>query len=337
MPEERSGTGKSARASASTVSAAMFWGEDDFLLRDAARALLTGRAMRADEIDGREWQGGETADLATPSLFGDPRALLVVGCQGLPEAGVRELKGYLAAPAPDAVCVLTQVSRGKGPPPLGKVVQAGGGLVRHVALKRQDLPAWVVERARGKDVRLSGPAAAALIATLGEDAATLDQAVEQLRIAFAGATVGPDEVRAQFQGLGEQKVWDLCDRAFAGMLSEALVILRSLRADREDPLIILGGIASRVRDLIRVRALSDRMPAVEAARAAGLRFDWQVRRYREQASRFSPDDLVRLHARVAESDRALKGGVADDLVLIELVTAMAGQLAEVRLPDRITR
>jgi DNA polymerase-3 subunit delta len=137
--------------------------------------------------------------------------------------------------------------------------------------------------------------------------------------------VGPAEVQAQFRGVGEQRVWDLCDRAFAGRLGDALVALRSMLDEREDALVILGGIASRVRDLIRVRALPERLPAVEAAKRAGLRFDWQVRRYREQSGRFSPDELAALHGRIVEADRALKGGVPGSVLLPTIVAAMAGQ------------
>ncbi len=310
---------------AEAPATAFFWGEDEFLLRDAALALLRSHSVKAVEVDARQWQGGETSDLSTPSLWGDRRALLVTGCQGLPEQGARELQAYVAAPSPEAVCVLTAVTRGKNAPPLAKAVQAAGGLVRQVTLRRQDLAPWVLDRARDRGVRLTSQGATALIKAMGDDPASLDQSVEQLATAFGEGTVGPAEVDAQFQGLGEQQVWDLCDRAFAGRLADALVVLRSLLADRQDALVILGGIAARVRDLIRVRAVPERMPPAEAARAAGLRFDWQLRRYREQAGRFTEEELRSLHARVVEADRALKGGVPGDVVLPTLVAAMAGK------------
>lgn len=47
----------------------LLWGEDPFLLREAALELV-GPEIQAREIDGAAWQGGELADLATPSLFG---------------------------------------------------------------------------------------------------------------------------------------------------------------------------------------------------------------------------------------------------------------------------
>jgi DNA polymerase III subunit delta len=318
---------------------ALFWGEDEFLTRDAAHALLARLDVRADEVAASEWRGGETANLVTPSLFGDRRALLVTGTQSLPEGAGDELRAYLSAPAPDAVLVLTAVSRGRSGPAIAKAVTAGGGTVKQVALRRQDVAGWVVARAKAVGVALSGPGAAALVATVGESPAELAQAVEQLGSAFPGQPVGPDQVRTQFRGLGDQQIWDLCDHALAGRLGQALVTLRALLEDREAGLLILGGVASRVRDLIRVRSLPDRMPAADAARAAGLRFDWQVRRYREQASRFTAEELNELHHRLVEADRAMKGGVAEEVVLPGLVAALAGHAdtGKVELPDSFGR
>ena len=316
----------------------LFWGDDAFLLRDAAMALLRARGVSATEVSGRAWQGGETADLATPSLWGERRALLVTDCQALSEAGAREVRAYVEAPSTEALAVLTLTTAASRPPALAKVVQAAGGHVRHLTVKRQDLPNWVLDRAKRKAVDLEPSAAALLVRTIGEETSALDQAVEQLATAFPGQRVGPGEVRSQFVGLGEQRVWDLCDQALTGRAGEALVTLRGLLEAREDPLLVLGGIASRVRDLLRVRGLPARMGATDAARAAGLRFDWQVRRYREQAGRFSDGELENVHRLVVEADRAIKGGVPGDVVLPTLVMAMAGAPdAGLRVPIRVSR
>jgi DNA polymerase III subunit delta len=316
----------------------LFWGEDEYLLRLAAREMLEAEGVQPAEVDASEWRGGETSDLATPSLWAERRGLLVTRIQDLPDAGARELTGYVADPTPDALCVLTLVSRAKNPPPLAKAIQKAGAVLRQIAVRRQDLTRWVVGRGDRRGVRLSGPGAAALLQIVGEDPAALDQSVEQLGAAFAGKPVGPDEVRAQFHGMGEQRVWDLCDRAFGGRAGDALVVLRGLLEGREDPLLILGGIASRLRDLIRVRALPDRMPSADAARAAGLRFDWQLRRYREQAGRYSMAELTWLLDRAVDADRAIKGGTAGDVALATLVSAIAGDRgAALDVPARVGR
>ncbi len=100
--------------------------------------------------------------------------------------------------------------------------------------------------------------------------------------------------------------------------------LRSMLEQRDDPLMILGGVASRLRDLLRVRSLPERMPLADVAKAAGLRFDWQARRYRDQARRFSIQELVGLHARIVELDRSLKSGAEAEIVLPMLVGGIAG-------------
>jgi DNA polymerase III subunit delta len=317
----------------------LLWGGDEFLLREAAREALASRELNVTEVDASEWRGGETSDLATPSLWGERRGLLVAGCQAIGEAGARELRDYVAAPVDDTMCVITWVTHGKGAPAFAKAVQAGGGAVRQVAVGRKDLPRWVLERGSRHGVRLTPAAGAALVSAMGEEPAILDQAVRQLAVAFPGRPVGPEEVRLQFDGLGEQRVWDLCDHALAGRTPQALVVLRSMLAAREDPLLILGGIGSRVRDLIRVRALGDRRGSTnDIAREAGLRFDWQLRRYREQAGRFSPEELAVVHDRVVEADRALKGGMAGEIVLASLVNVLAGdRTAGLDVPVRVSR
>jgi DNA polymerase III subunit delta len=311
-------------AKSSPVS--LLWGEDEFLLREAALELLGD--LQPVEVDGGLWQGGETADLATPSLFGERRALLVSNAKALPDEGVRELARYLEAPDPGAPLVLVAVvgDRAKAPAALVKLLK-GVGTVTEVKIQRKELPGWLLKRATAKGLDLAPDGAAALVDTLGEDPGALERALEQLATAFSGERITREIVARQFRGLGEQHVWDLCDRAFSRDLPGAMRSLRTLLEAGEAGLMLLGAITSRLRDLIRVASLPERLAPADAARQAGLRFDWQVRRYRQQAKRFSAEDLAGLHERIAWADRALKSGATDDVVLPMLVAAIAGEPA----------
>ena len=304
----------------------LLWGEDEFLLREAALELLGD--LQPVEVDGGLWQGGETADLATPSLFGERRALLVSDAKALPDEGVRELARYLEAPDPGAPLVLVAVvgDRAKAPAALVKLVK-GVGTVTEIKIQRKELPGWLLKRATAKGLDLAPDGAAALVDTLGEDPGALERALEQLATAFSGERITREIVARQFRGLGEQHVWDLCDRAFSRDLPGAMRSLRTLLEAGEAGLMLLGAITSRLRDLIRVASLPERLAPADAARQAGLRFDWQVRRYRQQAERFSAQDLAGLHERIAWADRALKSGATDDVVLPMLVAAIAGEPA----------
>jgi len=302
--------------------AVLLWGEDAFLLREAALERLAG--VQPVEIEGRDWGGGETADLATPSLFGERRALMVTDCRALPEGALVELAGYLASPAPDSQLVLIAevAERGKAPAALARLFK-GRGEVVEVNVARRDLPGWVAERGRRHGLTVAPDGARALVDMLGESPAALDSALEQLRVAFPTERITRHQVQSQFKGLGDQRVWDLCDRVFSRDLPGSIRSLRSLMDGREDPLVILGGLASRLRDLLRVKALPERMAPADAARAAGLRFDWQVRRYRDQARRFTLDELVQFHGRIVDADRDLKSGGPGDVVLPSLVSSVA--------------
>jgi DNA polymerase-3 subunit delta len=304
----------------------LLWGEDEFLLREAALELLGD--LQPVEVDGGLWQGGETADLATPSLFGERRALLVSDAKALPDEGVRELGRYLEAPDPGAPLVLVAVvgDRAKAPAALVKLVK-GVGTVTEIKIQRKELPGWLLKRATAKGLDLAPDGAAALVDTLGEDPGALERALEQLATAFSRERITREIVARQFRGLGEQHVWDLCDRAFSRDLPGAMRSLRTLLEAGEAGLMLLGAITSRLRDLIRVASLPERLAPADAARQAGLRFDWQVRRYRQQAERFSAQDLAGLHERIAWADRALKSGATDDVVLPMLVAAIAGEPA----------
>lgn len=301
----------------------LLWGEDPYLLREAALALLG--ESKATEVDAAEWQGGELQGLATPSLFGEPRALLVNDARSLRKETLDEIARYLQAPDPDASLVLSCVvaERGKVPAGLQKLVGAVGE-VRKVDIARRDLEPWLVARAKQRGLDLPIPGARALVEALGPEPGQLISALVQLQDAFPGRRVGPREVAQQFRGLGEQKTWDLCDRAFGKDLPGAIRSLRAIEEGGDDPLMVLGGIAARLRDLLRVRSLPDRMPPAQVAKEAGLRFDWQARRYQQQARNFSIAQLVTLHDRITEADRALKSGATGDVVMPTLVTAIAG-------------
>lgn len=305
-----------------SAAVTLLWGEDDFLLREAALELLGG--LRPTEVDAAEWEGGELQDLATPSLFGEARALLIADARSLGKEALAELAAYLQAPDPDAILVICAVvaERAKVPAALDKLVKPVGA-VRQVAVQRKELEPWLVKRAAPLGVDLGIPGARALVATLGEEPGALAGALEQLAGAYPGQKITPVVVAQQFRGLGDQKVWDLCDRAFTLDLAGAVRALRSIEAGGDDPLKTLGGISSRLRDLMKVRALPERIPPAQVARAAGLRFDWQARRYQQQARNYSMARLVELHARVTEADRALKSGATGDVVMPTLIAAIA--------------
>jgi DNA polymerase III subunit delta len=301
----------------------LLWGEDPFLLREAARQEFGD--VEPTVAAGHEWRPGLTSDLATPSLLGEARGLLITQADDLPDEGLDEVARYAATPGGDARLVICwEVGPKAKGPPKGVLTRLGDGAeVRRVAVERKDLPRWVLARAKRRDLRSTSQGAVLLVQTVGEDPARLDQAVEQLAVSHPEQGLTPETVAAQFRGFGDRRTWELCDAAFTGDAARALRALAGMLDAGEEPIMILGGIAARVRDLLRVASLPPRTPLGEVARAAGLRFDWQARRYRDQAGRFTSDQLAAFHADLVEADRLLKQGGTGDVVLPMVVARIA--------------
>lgn len=302
----------------------LIWGQSSFLVRDAARELL-GDA-RPTVVPAREWVAGATADLATPSLFGEPRAVLVTDAQDLAEEAVAEIGRYAEHPEQAAALVLAVIvgPRAKGPPRALASSLKGKAEIRRAAVERRELPGWVGARASKRHGISADPrSASALIETIGEDPAALDQALAQLAATRPGQALTAEAVREQFRGFGDRRVWELTDAAFTRNGPVALRALAGLLDAREEPLMILGSIAARLRDLLRVRSLPPRTPPAQVAKEVGLRFDWQARRFRDQAMRFTEDELGAIHDRVVEADGLLKQGGAGDVVLPIVVMSIA--------------
>jgi DNA polymerase III subunit delta len=309
--------------SPSRRSVVLLWGEDPFLLREAAREAFG--EVDPTTADGTAWRPGLTSDLATPSLLGEARGLLVTQADELPEDALAEVARYATAPGGDDLLVLCwEVGpRAKGPPK-GVLSRLGAGVdVRRVAVERRDLPRWVLDRARRRGVRATPQGASLLVQTVGEDPARLHQAIDQIAASHPEEGLTPDAVAAQFRGFGDRRIWELCDAAFTGDAAGALRALTGMLESGDEPLVILGGIASRLRDLVRVAALPPRTPLAEVAQAAGLRFDWQARRYRDQSRRYSTTQLRAVHQALVEADGLLKQGGAGDVVLTTVVTRIA--------------
>jgi DNA polymerase III subunit delta len=305
----------------------LIWGDSPFLLRLAA--LEAFGPIRPTEVEGRDWHPGATGDLATPSLFGEARGLLVTGAQNLPDEALPEMARFVENPAPGTCLVLTfEVgTRAKGPP-RSVLKGLGEGIeVRRVVVERRELPAWVRHRAGHRGLPVTAAGATALVQTLGEDPALLDQALVQIADAHPQDGLTPETVAAQFRGFGDRYMWELSDAAFGGNLPGAARVLAGLLQAGQEPLAILGALAARLRDLIRVAATGPRTPPAEVARAVGLRFDWQARRYRDQARRYPPGALESIHQRLVEADRSIKQGSPGDVVLTQVVTGIAGQPA----------
>jgi DNA polymerase-3 subunit delta len=103
----------------------------------------------------------------------------------------------------------------------------------------------------------------------------------------------------------------LADTCMAGLEGDALAVLRHLLQTGADPVMILGALVGRVRQVARV------FQAPSAAAAQAGMAPWLADKVRRDANQWSEPGLARAITALAETDSAVKGGSRDPVFALE--------------------
>ncbi|WP_436787070.1 DNA polymerase III subunit delta [Yinghuangia sp. YIM S10712] len=292
------------------------------LLVDRAVSAVT-RAVRAvdPDTDIRDiapgsLQPGMLTELASPSLFGERKVIVVRAAQDLGTDLAGEVKAYLGAPADDVVLVLTHLGGPKGKALLDAVRKAGA---REVACpkvsKAGERVALVKAEFRTAGRSVTEEAARALVEAVGNDLRELAAACSQLA-ADTDGVVDEETVARYYTGRAETTSFDVADKAVEGRAAEALEQLRWALSVGVAPVLVTSALAQGVRNVARLGAAPRGARPGDLARELGMP-PWKIDRVRQQMRGWTPDGIVAaLHA-VAEADAAVKGGGTDPAYALE--------------------
>lgn len=194
-------------------------------------------------------------------------------------------------------------------------------------LKRNDLPAWIRNRARLRQVALDGPALMDLAEFVGDELRQLDQELIKLGDYAAGRTVTRGDVRKLVPATRVASIFDLVDALGAGEGPRAVRLMsHALDVDGEPPLRLLAMIARHYRQLLQLKAMQAQgVKPAEIARSLGI-FEWKMAGMVNQANRHSLTRLERALQRILKADESIKTGKltdreAMDVLLAELLQA----------------
>jgi DNA polymerase-3 subunit delta len=300
-------------------------GEEDLLAeRAVAEAVAAARDELGDETTVEEVQGGALPDgfamgLATASLFGGGRVVVVNGADALDATGRQAVLAVARDPSPGTVLVLRAASVGRQAK-FFKELQPHAQVVTVARLRPSERASWLRAEVRRLGRKADEGAITALIDTVGQDLRELAGAVAKLHVAVPP----PEPLRAAhvtefLAQTADRGVFDLTDAVFGGDAAAALGHLDSLLAQGEDVLGLLGMLARQLRLLLKVSEHPN-APSGQVAQAigGGLR-DWQVDRARRQARKFQPEVLRRALDMIAEADAGVRNGSLPSRLLLEMV------------------
>ena len=289
-------------------------GDEELL---AARAITTAvAAARADEpgADVREYEAGalsagEVAEMLSPSLFGGRRVLVIRSGQDARKDLAAALLAYAKNPDPDVTLIVAHVGGAKGKA-FGDGLRAAGATVVPAAKLKGDREriAFVRDEFRRNGGRCDEPAAAALLAAVGNDLREIAAACSQL-LADTDGKITPAVVSRYYKGRAEVSGFAVADAAMVGDVPAALEALRWALHVGVDPVPIADALADGVRTVARV-ASAGRGNPYQLAGSLGMPA-WKIQKAQERSRGWTPEGLVDAMRAAADCNAAVKGGAED--------------------------
>lgn len=327
-------------------------GPESWLREEVVRAVATAVLGSAESPDVVVVQGEGSAagdpgealtrfldEARTPSLFGGAKVAVLRGAGAAVAEDRKAVIAWLARPGSAGCAVLLAETL---PDDVEEAVQRTGVLVRCGGRgAAQEPPArFVIRRAAARGKRLGGAEADLLVDAVGEDLASLENAVEILSL-HAGDEPGVASaaIHALFPGSREGSVWAFAEHLVSGDVAAAL----GEAAHAFDEGIPEGFGSSRViRDerTIALRLVSEFGRSAGRARALRRQLDRGVRREeldwggrspppraQQEALRTAtsrrPEALDALVVYAEETDRGMKsGGTQGRLAVTKLAVAV---------------
>jgi DNA polymerase-3 subunit delta len=287
------------------------------LLRKAS--LDEGTAgFNADVFHGQGLEARKLISAAkTIPMMARHRFVLVRDAEDIAAGEQDALAGYIAEPSP-STCVVFVAEKLDGRSKLAKAAKDRGVWTEAGALKGGAVHQFARQEARSRGHDLGPGASEALIDATGFDLSAIDDALERLSLYVgAGQTIDVAAVENVVARVRVDTIWTVVDAVSSRDAGRAMSSLRSLLADREPPLRIMGMVARQLRIVARMReALASGLRGPEAAKHAGAP-PFKARELTEAARRFAFADLRTAFRALADADLALKGSKRPPETVIE--------------------
>ena len=290
------------------------------LRADRAGTRLLSQARRKDPsteistIEAAAYESHQLDTLVSPSLFGEPKLVLVPALEQMNDALLADLLSYVSAPDPGVVVLLRHNGGQRGRRLLDALAESPYPVVTIGAVKSaRDKAALVGSDVRRAGRRMEPEAVGALVDALGSDLRELCSAVDQL-VADTRGTITLQAVNTYYAGRFEATGFTVADAAAAGNVAKAITALRHAIATGTEPVPIVAALAMKIRQLARVAAAGGRRGV--GPKELGMA-PWQVDRARRELSGWSDDALAAAIVAVARADAEVKGESRDPVHAVE--------------------
>jgi len=287
-------------------------GPESFLA-DRAMRILTDRLKSADagveisDIDASSYVGGELFQMASPSLFGEPRLVRVTALEKCSDAFLEEALTYLESPEHDVVVVMRHGGGNRGKKLLDALKKSGPTalIVECKEIKKDsDRMSFLSAEFQRLGASITPGAQRALADAFSSDLAELASACQQLISDAEGAQLTEATISRYYGSRVEATSFQVADSAISGRFTQATLLLRQALDSGAEPILIVSAFAMKLRAMAQVGGTRGSNDAVAAELGMA---PWQARAARGNLQGWDEAGLGVAILEVAATDASLKG------------------------------
>ena len=270
-------------------------------VRDALRKQ--NPELEIHEVEANDYGSNQIFAIASPSLFSEPRLIIIDGMERCTDAFIEDGKKYLQNLAEDTTLIIRHNGssvRGKA---LLEALRASDEVVE-VECPKTDKEGPLSEFAKAEFAehgrKVTDGAIRALVNAFASDISELASACEQV-MADSAELIDEALIDRYFGGRVETSVWRIIDAAIEGREGDALILLRHGLNSGVDMIPLIAAFSSKFHQFARI--LNDR-----GAQPASVGMTpWQLSAARRSVAGWDDDGMAAVLRAIAEADFAAKG------------------------------
>lgn len=297
-------------------------------IRDALRSKEP--RLEVTELDAAAYSSGELNSLATPSLFAEPRLIVIRGVERCADALITDGLEYLGYPAEDTTVIFRHSGSSVRGKKLTDALKASDAVVEilNPEIKYDNDRAKFVQAEFALAKRPIAPAAVRdLVNAFSGDIGELAAACEQIMF-DQDSTITEETVERYYGGRIQANGFKVSDEAYGGTPASALALLRHSLASGVEVQPILGALGSKIRVIARLhgnRSLS--------AADIGMH-PYALEQIRKLVPGWNEQGIANVITALAEADHASKGAEKDPVFAVERLVTLIAQKGDPTIGGR---
>lgn len=293
-------------------------GGEEYLAGRAIRSIreqlrAQDQSLEIHEIDAADYSTGTLLNITSPSLFAEPRLVIIRGLEKCSDDLITDGIDYVSAPTDDTTLILRHNGSSVRGKKLVEAIRESQFAVEIACAdikKDSDRQAFVIGEFAHAQRKITPGAVRAILDAFADDTAELAAAINQLLLDSA-ETISEELVDRYYGGRVETNAFKVADAALAGRAGEAMALLRHALATGADPVPLVAAISMKIRQMAKIYGN-------RSASAATLGMaPWQLDRARKDLTGWSDDGLAAAIQAMATADAAAKGAERDPVYSLE--------------------